>query len=35
MVKMFNEDSCSLIYCNNKMYEYVVYGVPADSQQSS
>ena len=32
---MFNEGSCSLIYYNNKMYEYVVYGVPADSQQPS
>ena len=33
IVKMFNEESCSLIYYNNKMYENVVHGVPAVSQQ--
>ena len=31
IVNMFNEDSCSLIYYTNKIYEYVVHGMPAVS----
>ena len=31
IVNMFHEDSCSLIYYTNKMYEYVAHGMPAVS----